>query len=159
MSAATAGVATSAGSLIGVVVMIQAGVLVDRMGPHKKLSVVRSLCYCCAAVTGALALGPIVMSGVIAAIAVLATVLELATVGLLQSAVVAEAIHTPGRATGTMLTGHYAGAFLAPALFGALADTDGGYRTGWAICGVLIAVGATLFALYPRLAVPAVSRH
>lgn len=56
---------------------------------------------------------------------------NLLVVTLVQSAVVTVAANAVGRATGVLLTGYYLGALVGPAIFGALADTSGGYRVAW----------------------------
>lgn len=84
--------------------------------------------------------------GVVVAVLGLAAAVSgnLLVVTLVQSAVVTVAPRAVGRATGVLLTGYYLGALVGPAVFGALADTAGGYRAAWA--GSLTALVLSGFA-------------
>jgi CP family cyanate transporter-like MFS transporter len=79
---------------------------------------------------------------------------NLLVVTLVQSAVVTVAPWAVGRATGVLLTGYYLGALVGPAMFGVLADTSGGYRSGWAGSLTALVLSGFAFVRCGRIVIP-----
>lgn len=148
VAASSAGLVSSAASLVGVFGMIAIGGRIDRRGAGSRVPAIVTLCALCATGTVLVALGAAAGLVPVAIGAVLASLCQLAVIGTLHAVIVDAAPHAVGRATGITLTGYYLGAFVSPTAFGALADATGRYAWSWVMCVGMLVVATASFAAY-----------
>ncbi len=142
-SAGLAGALASAAAAVGVVAMIANGRMADRIGADRRIG--RLLFLVLASTAGMLAIlsGPAIGVGpglaVVAVGLIVATAVQLATIGTMHAALVDRAGPVVAQATGVTMTGYYLGALLSPVGFGWLVDVTGRYWPSWLVMVVLIA--------------------
>jgi CP family cyanate transporter-like MFS transporter len=156
-SAGRAGALASVAAGFGVVVMIANGRLADRIGPERRIGRLILLAAASTAGLAAILIGPLAGPGaalaVVASGMVLATAVQLATIGTMHAALADRAGVAVARATGITMTGYYLGALLSPAGFGWLVDTTGRYWPSWMLMVGLTALSLPVWRRAGRIAV------
>jgi predicted MFS family arabinose efflux permease len=154
-SAAVAGTVASAAAGLGVVAMIANGRLADRIGPERRISrllvLVTASTVSMIAIMAGPAAGATAGLTVVAVAIVIATAVQLSTIGTMHAAVVDRAGSEVARATGVTMTGYYLGALVSPVGFGLLIDLTGRYWPSWLAMVVLLALSIPTWRRAGRL--------
>ncbi len=153
-SPATAGALASAAAGLGVIVMITNGRLADRAGPDGRVRRLMAMATGSAVGLVAILAGPLTgryALGVVAVGLVMATGVQLATIGTMHAALVDRAGSMVAQATGITMTGYYLGALLSPVGFGWLVDVTGSYWPSWLMTVVMVVVSLPVWARAGRI--------
>jgi len=145
MSTGLAGALVSAGTLIGLVVMLATARWADRVGAGRRALFQAVICLTGSVGITAMLLGAGWWLVLLAAGAAVGIAANLAGAGLVHAVVVDRAPEAVGRASGVMLAGYYTGALVAPWGFGVLIDLTGGYVLSWSVCAALLVLSALAF--------------
>lgn len=138
---------SAAGSLAALASLTSIGALLfvssyaDRLGAHRRSTVVAVSSTVCAGGVALVAGGQTVGLGLVVVGIVVGIWTNLVSAGMTHALVVDRAPQRVGTASGIALSGYYLGALVAPAGFGYLVDATGGYTAGW-----LVAAGSLLLA-------------
>jgi len=146
----------NAGLVAGIMTMCSALGMVgiaffsDRLGVRRRFDVIIGLTGVCG-IAATFLVADQRLSSVVVVLLLSIGVLTVATnSGLMHAAIVELAPDAVAQATGITLTGYYLGSFVAPYLFGFIADRSG-YPTAWLASGIALGVSTALL-VWIRLA-------
>jgi predicted MFS family arabinose efflux permease len=146
----------NAGLVAGIMTMFSALGMVgiaffsDRLGVRRRFDVIIGLTGVCGVVAAFLVVAQQLSSGVVVLLLSIGVLTVATNSGLMHAAIVELAPDAVAQATGITLTGYYLGAFVAPYLFGFIADQSG-YPTSWLASGIALGISTTLL-VWIRLA-------
>lgn len=150
LRAGAAGLISAAGTALGVLTMLLVSRVSDRVGPRRR-AVVAVVSVATTAVGVAVlwssSRGPVLLLVVGAGLGLMGNLAGASTV---QAVVVDRVPWAVGRGIALMSAGYFAGAFVAPWVFGAAADTTGGYDLSWGICLSALTASAICFMVAQR---------
>ena len=146
----------NAGLVAGIMTMCSALGMVgiaffsDRLGVRRRFDVIIGLTGVCGIAATFLVADQRLSSGVVVLLLSIGVLTVATNSGLMHAAIVELAPDAVAQATGITLTGYYLGSFVAPYLFGFIADRSG-YPTAWLASGVALGVSTALL-VWIRLA-------
>jgi predicted MFS family arabinose efflux permease len=146
----------NAGLVAGIMTMFSALGMVgiaffsDRLGVRRRFDVIIGLTGVCGVAAAFLVVAQQLSSGVVVLLLSIGVLTVATNSGLMHAAIVELAPDAVAQATGITLTGYYLGAFVAPYLFGFIADQSG-YPTSWLASGIALGISTTLL-VWIRLA-------
>ena len=146
----------NAGLVAGIMTMFSARGMVgiaffsDRLGVRRRFDVIIGLTGVCGVAAAFLVVAQQLSSGVVVLLLSIGVLTVATNSGLMHAAIVELAPDAVAQATGITLTGYYLGAFVAPYLFGFIADQSG-YPTSWLASGIALGISTTLL-VWIRLA-------
>ncbi len=146
----------NAGLVAGIMTMFSALGMVgiaffsDRLGVRRRFDVIIGLTGVCGVAAAFLVVAQQLSSGVVVLLLSIGVLTVATNSGLMHAAIVELAPDAVAQATGITLTGYYLGAFVAPYLFGFIADQSG-YPTSWLASGIALGISTALL-VWIRLA-------
>lgn len=148
LSSREAGLVAGVMTMVSAVGMVCIALVSDRLGVRRRFDVIISLTGSCGIAAVVLHSEHRLSSTFIVALLAIGVLTVATNSGLMHAAIVELAPQSVARATGITLTGYYLGSFVAPYLFGFVADRRD-YAEAWLASGIALCL-ATMLLIWIR---------